>query len=96
MKRQVKLTVTEEVYKMLCNGKRGEATISEYVSRLVEDDYNEPYGTDEQTKKELFMQSKRLDTVIQGMKIRHPEVNVAELMEVQENYDRINECLRRR
>lgn len=95
-KKQVKLTVSNEVFGMLVNGLVHENTISEYVSRLVREDVAEPYSTDERTKKELFMQAKELDTAIQKVKINYPEVDVRELEVVMDGYDRINKFLRKK
>ncbi len=90
-KRQIKITVSDQTARYLYGSVLG---TSGCVEALVEEALeNSSKGVDRKTKKELTNTTKILDTVIQKIKLRHPEVDTTELRGVYERYGDVIELL---
>lgn len=90
-KQQMKITVSKRVAKYLYDSPLG---TSGCVEALVEDVLeNASMGVERKTKKELTNVTKRLDTVIQKIELKHEDVDTSELKGVYDRYDQIIKLL---
>ena len=90
-KRQIKITVNDQTARYLYGSLLG---TSGCVEALVEEALaNESMGVDRRTKKELTNTTKSLDTAIQKIELRHPEVDTTELRGVYDSYADVIELL---
>lgn len=90
-RRQIKITVSDSTARYLYGSLLG---TSGCIEALVEEALeNASTRIDRKTKKELTNITKRLDTAIQKIKLRHPDVDTTELRGVYDSYDDVIELL---
>ncbi|MBQ8799670.1 MAG: hypothetical protein IJZ55_08910 [Lachnospiraceae bacterium] len=90
-KQQMKITVSKQVAKYLYDSPLG---TSGCVEALVEDVLENAYmGVDRRTKKELTNITKRLDTAIQKIELKHADIDTTELRGVCGRYDDVIKLL---